>query len=478
MKAPSSAGSASTLPVVVVDDEADILFGAAYLLNSHGIASVTTIDDSRQLLPLLETRSASVIVLDLFMPHVSGMDLLPVLVQRFPEVPVVVMTASQEVETAVRCMKDGAFDYLVKPVEESRFVSCVRRALEIRTLRQEIGSLRHSLMRSSLEHPDAFTDIITCSPGMQAIFRYAEAIANSSEPVLITGETGTGKELIAQAVHRLSGRGAPIISLNVAGLDDGMFSDTLFGHVKGAFTGADKDRDGLIAKAAGGTLFLDEIGDLKPASQVKLLRLLQDHSYYPLGSDAPRVSDARVVAATNQALHRKMARGKFRQDLFFRLASHPIELPPLRERMDDLPMLLEHFIAEAARSLAKPPPTPPDELLTLLSVYHFPGNIRELRALIFNAVAQHRAGPVLSMESFRSVIRKGQSATVDERRADTVKNQQPLSISGRFPSLKEANLFLVQEAMRRAKNNQGIAAALLGITRQSLNRRLQTRRDD
>lgn len=398
----------SKLPVILVDDEEEILFGAEYLLNTHAINVVETLSDPRKLLPLMERKPTGVVVLDLFMPQMSGIELLPRIVQQFPEVPVVVMTASQEVETAVSCMKDGAFDYLVKPVEESRFISSIRRALEIRLLRNEIGSLRLSLMNEGAQHPEAFAHIITSDRRMQALFRYIEAVADSSEPVLITGETGTGKELFAQAVHKLSGRQGELVSLNVAGLDDSLFSDTLFGHVRGAFTGADKEREGLIAKAAGGTLFLDEIGDLKPASQVKLLRLLQAGTYYPIGSDIPRTSDARIVAATNQLLQRRMGRGKFRQDLYFRLSSHPLELPPLRERKDDLPLLLHHFIDEAAQSLGKVVPRAPDELFTLLSLYDFPGNIRELRALVFNAVAQHRGGLVLSMDSFQQVVRQEQ----------------------------------------------------------------------
>jgi two-component system response regulator HydG len=466
------------LPVVLVDDEEDILFGAAYLLNAHGITSVISLADPRALLPLLSREPVGMIVLDLFMPHVSGIDLLPKLVRDYPEVPVVVMTASQEVETAVSCMKEGAFDYLVKPVEERRFVSSVSRALEIRSLRSEIGSLRQSLLRDGLGQPEAFAHIVTRNRRMRVLFQYAEAIAGSGEPVLITGETGTGKELIAQAIHQLSGRRGSMISLNVAGLDDSMFSDTLFGHVRGAFTGADKDRDGLIAKAAGGSLFLDEIGDLKPASQVKLLRLLQDHTYYPIGSDLPRTADARIIAATNQVLSKRMARGKFRQDLFFRLSSHPIDLPPLRERADDLPLLLQHFIEKAAAGLGKPAPSPPEQLLTLLSVYDFPGNVRELRALVFNAVAQHRTGPVLSMDSFLGVIRKDLPTHVPGLHGSVGEDAPSLAIVGRFPTLKDADSFLVEEAMRRARNNQGIAATLLGITRQSLNRRLQRMRQD
>lgn len=223
----------SELPVVLVDDEEEILFGASYLLNSHGIQSVTALSDERRLLPFLQSEEAGVIVLDLFMPHIPGTEILLQIVQNYPHVPVVVMTASQEVETAVSCMKEGAFDYLVKPVEESRFVSSIRRALEVRELRREIGSLRHSLMSDRMKCPECFSHIITCQRDMLVHFKYIEAIAGSREPVMITGETGTGKELIARALHQASGRSGKMVSLNVAGLDDTMFSDTLFGHVKG-----------------------------------------------------------------------------------------------------------------------------------------------------------------------------------------------------------------------------------------------------
>jgi len=468
----------SQLPVIVVDDEEEILYGASYSLNSHGINPVVTFADGRELMPFLEQEAAGVIVLDLSMPQISGIDLLGHLMQQHPDTPVVVMTASQEVETAVSCMKEGAFDYLVKPVEESRFISSIRRALEIRSLRRQVGSLRHSLMGNGIECPEAFDHIVTANRRMHSVFQYVEAVAESSEPVLITGETGTGKELIAEAIHRLSGREGKMVSLNVAGLDDALFSDTLFGHVKGGYTGADTERAGLLAKAAGGTLFLDEIGDLKSASQVKLLRLLQDYSYYPIGSDLTRTSDVRIIAATNRSLQERMARGKFRQDLFFRLSSHPVELPPLRERIDDLPLLLQYFVEEAAEALGKPAPVAPDELFTLLSVYDFPGNVRELRSLVFNAVAQHRSGPVLSMETFRLAVRKGAVTTRNNVASSGNPRSEPLAITGRFPTLQEADVFLVNEAMRRAKNNQGVAAALLGITRQSLNRRWQRLRDD
>jgi transcriptional regulator with PAS, ATPase and Fis domain len=298
---------------------------------------------------------------------------------------------------------------------------------------------------------------------MRNLFQYAEAIAGSGEPVLITGETGTGKELLAEAVHRLSGRSGEFVPVNVAGLDDALFSDTLFGHRRGAFSGADSAREGMVAKAAGGTLFLDEIGDLKPPSQVKLLRLLQEQQYYPLGSDIAKVSNVRILCATHQDLHAAMAEEAFRSDLFYRLSVHQIDIPPLRRRNEDIPVLVGHFIEQAAESLGKKAPEVPAELLTLLSNHHFPGNVRELRALVFDAVARHQSGGVLSMKSFRKAV-------TAKRPIDAAVEQSDLD--GRFLTLKEAEQKHIHLALQRAGNNQGIAATLLGISRPALNRRL------
>ena len=458
------------LPVVLVDDEATVLLSSKMILASAGINKVKTIEDSRELMPALAREGASVVVLDLFMPYLSGTQLLPEIVHEYPDLPVIVMTASQEVETAVACMKEGAFDYLVKPVEESRFVSSVRRALEVRSLRRQVDALKHYLISDELAHGEAFAPIITVSRKMRALFQYLEAVAGSGEPVLITGETGVGKELLAEAVHRLSGRKGPFVAINMAGLDDTLFSDTLFGHKKGAYSGADSARDGMVAHAAGGTLFLDEIGDLAPASQVKLLRLLQERQYYPLGSDVPKLSDARVLCATNCDLSREIAGGKFRSDLYFRLSVHQVEVPPLRQRREDIPVLLAHFIEEAANSLDKKPPKAPPELLTLLDNYHFPGNIRELRAMVFDAAARLQSGRVLSAKHFRKIIKSQQTAAASTGRSAGEPGQS--DTEERFPTLKEAEQRHIEEALRRANGNQGTAAALLGISRPALNRRL------
>jgi DNA-binding NtrC family response regulator len=286
------------------------------------------------------------------------------------------------------------------------------------------------------------------------------------------GESGVGKELIAKAVHTLSGCRGQLVAVNVAGLDDNVFADTLFGHMRGAFTGADQPRRGMIEEAADGTLFLDEIGDLSIASQVKLLRLLQEGEYFPLGSDRPKRLKARVVVATHQELSLKQAAGTFRRDLYYRLCTHMVHVPPLRERKGDLQPLLDHFLEDAARALGKKKPTPPRELLQLLATYSFPGNIRELKSLVYNAVSVHR-DRVLSMDTFLKTIGRPET----KQHHDDVKGSEQNLYAGleRLPTFGEAAELLVEEAMSRANGNQTIAARLLGISQPALSKRLKLR---
>jgi DNA-binding NtrC family response regulator len=460
------------LPIVLVDDDPQFLLSSGVTLRAAGVSPVVTIEDSRQVMPYLEGREAGAVVIDLTMPHLSGSELLDRLKERFPGLPVIVMTGRNELEMAVECMKAGAFDYLVKPVERERFVSSIRRAREVRSLRDEVDSLKAHFLSGRVQNESAFAGIVTQSRKMLAAFQYVEAIAASRHSVLLTGETGTGKELIAGALHALSGRGGELVPVNVAGLDDAMFSDTLFGHRKGAYTGADQSREGLIARAAGGTLFLDEIGDLSESSQVKLLRLIEDRKYYPLGADVPRESDARIVCATHRSLESSMKQGRFRGDLYYRLSAHRVHLPPLRERKEDIPPLVEAFLDEAAQAEGKRRPTPPAELHTLLSTYDFPGNVRELRMLVFDAVLRHKGG-ILSLDSFRNAIgdRDAPGSPGGDGAAPAGASFLFQAVP-RLPTLKEAEEQLVAEALSRAKLNQGIAASLLGITRQALNKRL------
>jgi len=455
-----------------VDDDSRFLLSCGVTLRAAGISPVATIEDSRQVLPFLEGSEVSAVVIDLAMPHLSGRELLQNLKERYPELPVVVMTGHNEVAIAVECMRAGAFDYLVKPVEPARFISCIRRALEVRSLRAEVDSLKERFLSGHLRNASAFGEIVTRSSKMLAALQYVEVVAPSRHPLLVTGETGTGKELVGRAIHAVSGCRGELVSVNVAGLDDVLFSDTLFGHRKGAYTGADHAREGLIARAAGGTLFLDEIGDLNESSQVKLLRLIEDRRYYPLGADVPRETDARIVCATHRSLEGHLSNGRFRRDLYYRLSGHKVHLLPLRERKEDIPLLVDAFLAEAAQAEGKRKPTPPAELYTLLSTYDFPGNVRELRMMVFDAVLRHTGG-VLSLESFRKTVGTRDAPPAGEASADAAAGPTPLfSALPRLPTLKEAVDQLVAEALARARDNQGIAASLLGITRQALNKRL------
>ena len=463
--------STASLPILLVDDEPQLLRSASVLLRSSGIKHVVTLDDSREVMPLLSERDVGIVVLDLAMPHVTGQELLGQIAAGYPDVPVILMTATNDLDTAVQCMQGGAIDYLVKPVEKNRFVSSVTRALEIRNLREEVLSLKEHLLTEKLDQRDAFAAIVTQSKAMHAIFRYVEAIAPSRQPVLITGETGTGKELLARSVHTVSHGQGELVAVNVAGLDDTMFSDTLFGHTKGAFTGADQTRSGLITQAADGTLFLDEIGDLAIPSQVKLLRLLQEGTYYPLGADNPRQSSARVIVATNVDIVERVKAGAFRKDLYYRLRAHHLHIPPLRERQEDLPLLINHFLEKAAQELSKSTPTPPMELYRLLKTHAFPGNVRELEAVIFDAVAQHQGG-VLSLKAFKSVAFDRRNGPDDGAQTSAALENLSSLFPDCLPTLKEAEQALITEALQRADGNQGIAAGMLGLTRQALNKRL------
>ncbi|WP_028582380.1 sigma-54-dependent transcriptional regulator [Desulfogranum japonicum] len=465
----------TSFSVLLVDDEEHILQSSAVVLRYAGIRHVRTEADSRQVITHIEQGDIGVVVLDLFMPNVSGTDLLTELCRDYPHIPVIVMTAADEVATAVECMRLGAFDYLVKPVDNARLISSVKRAIEMCSLKNQVRELRDHLLTNTVTQPEAFASIITTSVKMTSVFQYCEVIAPSMQPVIVLGETGVGKELIAQAIHRLSGVPGKFVTVNIAGLDDNMLSDTLFGHTKGAFTGADQARKGLITQAAEGTLFLDEIGDLGEPSQVKLLRLLQEQEYYPIGSDVPHISNARIIAATNKNLRKLVADKTFRNDLYYRLCSHQVQIPPLRDRKEDIALLLDAFLEEAAEIFHKKVPAYPHELNTMLTNYSFPGNIRELKALAFDAVARHRQG-MLSLEFFKDVVGQLPSPLLQEA-ALTQRFSDWLRETGdRFPKVCEVEDLLIDEAMHLAKGNQRVAASLLGYSRQTLNKRLMSRK--
>ena len=457
--------------ILLVDDDPVSALTYSAMLREDGIHNITTINDSKEVLPFLTKQgNVRLIILELLIPHMSGTELISQIKEDFPDIQVIVVTVLEKVEIIVKCIQAGALDYLVKPIEKDRLISSVRKVFELYSLHNEISSLKKYLLSDVLEREEAFSSIITDSQQVMSIFKYIESIAISSRPVMITGETGVGKELIAEAIHKSSLRKGEFVSVDIAGLDDTVFSDTLFGHKRGAYTGADRAREGLVARASGGTLFLDEIGDIDKLSQIKLLRLLQENKYYPLGSDIPVKSEARIVVATHQDIKELQMEGRFRKDLYYRLNAHHIHIPPLRERPEDITLLFDHFLDKEAKLLNKRKPKVPVELNILLSTYHFPGNIRELQGMIYDAMAQYESG-MLSMDSFKTIINQ-ESTSVINTYPPSNGESALTDIFGRFPTLKDVEDYAVEEALRLSKGNQGIAASLLGMKRQTLNRRL------
>ncbi len=457
-------------PVVIIDDEKAWLRSLSLLLERMlGISNLRTCQDSRETMALLEAAPPSLVILDVTMPHVTGEELLGQIQARFPAVPVIIHSGRNQVDIAVRCMKLGAFDYFVKTVEEDRLLSGIRRALERVVLLEENRQLKAHMLQGRLEHPEAFAEIVTGNRSMRAICQYIEAISVSPEPVLVTGESGTGKELVARAIHRLACPDGPWVAVSAAGLDDQVFADTLFGHVRGAFTDARETRAGMVEQARGGVLFLDEIGDLGPASQVKLLRLLQEGEYYPLGCDRPVKAQSRFVFATNRDLEAAMADTSFRSDLYYRLNAHHVHLPPLRERSNDIILLLLHFLEQAALAVRKKVPLLPQELASQLTRYSYPGNVRELRAMVFDAVSRHQEGP-LAAGDFPRLAANPPAVPVA-----SVEDTGTLTFPDPLPTLKQISDLLVDEALRRTGGNQTRAARLLGVTRPALGKRLKGR---
>jgi DNA-binding NtrC family response regulator len=494
--------------ILVVDDEALIARMVAYMIQEAELGVPRQVGDSREVMGILAEGGVDLVLLDLNMPWIGGQELLADISRDHPDIPVIILTNEDRIEVAVECMRKGAFDFMTKPIERNRLVSAVRHGLTIRELKREVNILSTRREASPLENPDAFSAIITRSRAMHNLFAYIEAIAHSPKAVLITGESGTGKEMIANIIHRLSGRPGRFVPINVSGLDDTVFSDSLFGHLKGSYTGADAVRKGLVEQARDGTLFLDEIGDLEPGPQIKLLRLLQEGDYYPLGSDNPMKSRARIVAATNASLKEQQGTGGFRRDLYFRLVSHHIELPPLRDRRDDIQPLLEHFVADAAGTLGRPVPAIPEMAVHLLMRYDFPGNIRELQGIAFDAVSRCRGNqleldPICDYLGIHqpAILRHGvpslpvipaaarePAGSAPAAAPAPSPSAEPLPETGvvrgpgdcwvgeNLPTMQAFEDFLYDLALRRTGGNQSAAAALVGVSQPTLSRWHRSRR--
>jgi two-component system response regulator HydG len=405
-------------------------------------------------LPAVDRAEFDTIVTDLRMPGIDGLEGLRRFKQKTPDIPVVLMTAFATVETAVEAMKAGAFDYLKKPFEPEQLEMVVARAVEHGRLRRENAKLKEALGGAFSVH-----GIVGESSAMRDVVGVLERIAPSDVPVLIEGESGTGKDMVARAIHGMSARSAgPYLALNMSAIPENLAESELFGHEKGAFSGADQARKGFFAEADGGTLFLDEVGLLPPMLQPKLLRVLQDGEYIPVGSRKPQKANVRVVAATNEDLKKAVQAGRFREDLYFRLRVVPIRLPPLRERREDIPMLVEHLVKKHALRLSRPPLLPDEEAMRALLDHSWPGNVRELEHALERALLLAR-GSTLGVADFPPEIAA--------RAAEAAEGQ------GRYRAARDAwERKYCEDLLREAGGNVSKAAELAGLHRSTLYEKL------
>lgn len=378
--------------IIVIDDERDFLDSVRRGLITSGIKNVHIEVDPQKAASLFEQgQQFDIALIDITMPQLGGIELLEIIKNASPATECIMVTAVDEARTAIQCLKKGAYDYLVKPTSKEDLVSSVNRAFERKRL-IEILDLSKRQTLPKLINKKAFCSIITKSDHMLRVLKEAELHAASDIPILITGETGTGKELLSRAIHAASNRAASVFTpVNMESLNAGVFDAQFFGHTSGAFTGADKDHAGYLESSNRGTLFLDEIGNLPLDLQGKLLRVLQDGEFIKIGTSTPRKVDVRFIAATNSDLERMMAQNKFRKDLYYRLKGGWLSLPALRKRKEDIPLLVRSFIEEFCGSCGA---DVEEELLSLLMDYDYPGNIRELKTIIQSAVNLSQGRPL------------------------------------------------------------------------------------
>ena len=445
------------LSILVVEDgqsQREMLYE---FLSGEGF-DVSDVDRGDKALERVKRDYFDLLLLDFKMPGLDGMQVLEQVKHINPEIDVIMMTAYGTVETAVKAIKTGASDYITKPIELEELLILIEKISERRTLLRENEALREELRGKGIT-----TDqIIYESTAMDEVINLAGRVANSNATILIQGESGTGKELVAQLIHTLSPRSQkPMITVNCAALPENLLESELFGHEKGAFTGASQRRIGRFEEADGGTLFLDEIGDLSPSVQVKFLRFLQEREFQRIGGNPTIRTDVRIVTATNRELDAKIREGTFREDLFYRLNVVTIEIPPLRERKEDIPLLIDHFLNHFASENGKKLQGTDSETRDLLLKYDYPGNVRELENIIERAVVITR-GEVISS---RDLPFSGSSL-------GDAKSEMTATRSLKM-SLEHLEHQMVKDAMTQTKNHQTRAARLLGISERTLRYKLK-----
>ena len=448
--------AASKPSVLIVDDEPSIVESLRILLKGEGFAPHAAIG-GRVALERLPELKPDLVVSDVRMPGVDGLQLLAAARAQDPALPVVLMTAQATLQSAIQAVNDGAFYYLQKPFRNDELVAILRRAAESRALRVENQQLHQEIRRRDRS---AVVPPLGQSRAWRDALRLAETVAGSESTVLVTGESGTGKEVIARWLHERSARPAgPFLSINCGALPESLLESELFGHVKGSFTGAVRDKQGLFAAAGGGTFFLDEIGETTPATQVKLLRVLQQREVIPVGATEAVPVDARLVAATNRDLEDEVKRGAFRGDLYYRLNVITVHLPPLRERRDDVPLLADAFLRGIARQRGEAPKTLAPAALDALVAYQWPGNVRELENVIERAV-------LLSPEAVIPLTALPERVTA--RRAEPLVSERPPS----SPTLEAIERAYIGWVLQNEGGNKSRTAEVLGIDPSTLYRKL------
>lgn len=449
-------------PILIVDDEPSYLELLKGLLHQEGYTNVLTEQNPLNVLPLLQRTDIDLILLDVYMPEMNGLDLLEKIYAEYPSVPVVIVTAVNEVQIALKAIKLGAYEFITKPPDTDRLFLTIKRALSKRLLEFERDSLRKPLVEQKPDHR-IFSDIITDHPSVYKVFELVEIFAPTNETILIAGETGTGKDMIARKIHELSPRrNNPFVAVNLASISPSLFESELFGYKKGTFTGATEDKIGYFEAANGGTIFLDEIAEIPTSLQGKLLRTIQYSEIYRIGDPKPINLDIRIISATNKSLLEAVNKKEFRADLYYRLNRGYIFLPPLRERGNDVVILAEHFLEIGNKTYNRNVLGFSDEVVASLRKYNFPGNIRELENIIMNAVVK------TSNENYISEVEIPEEYLVRQE-----KHHRTVSLISLDDALEEH----IKLVLKSVGNSIQKAAPILGVSERTLQRRLKAIRD-
>jgi|Deesub1362B_J571_1020462.scaffolds.fasta_scaffold08804_2 DNA-binding NtrC family response regulator len=451
--------------VLVVDDEEEFLEIVSDILKKWGF-EVDTAQTGYEALQRMSLFNYDLIILDIIMPLISGIETLKRMRKVDREVPIVVLTADGRVDTAVQAMKSGAYDYLTKPVDWNKLKIIVKNAMTIRALKKEVSRLQ-SQLKGKYEH----ANIIGTSPKMREVYRALDRVIDSDVTVIIRGESGTGKELLARAIHFNGPRkNGPFVAVNCAAIPESLLESELFGHERGAFTGAVSRRIGKFEQAHRGTLFLDEIGEMSKATQAKILRVLQEKRIERIGGNQSIPIDVRVISATNKDLEEEVRKGNFREDLYYRISVYPIYLPPLRERKEDIPQLVAYFLEKFNKKLKRKIKRVSDRALEHLMNYHWPGNVRELENVLERSML-NCSGDVLLPEHLPITITAHEIHSLSD--GFRIDFQKAVSLTREIPTWEEVEREVCRLALRLTNNNISEAAQRLGIGRTTLYRKLK-----